>query len=302
MAETQDRTTCKKELVMFGETPWWMYLAVVVAGVLAGFINTLAGSGSAITLPVLIWLGLPANVANGTNRVGVLLQSLTSTSTFTQEKVMDWPGFAMLALPTVAGAIWGAQIAVELDERAMNIAIGIMLVITFFVIIADPKKWLKQATTHDKPNWQPVVDYFVARLQGQGAEVVFPGWGMVARFLGFGVLFFAIGVYGGFIQAGVGIFLLVGLVLGSGYTLVRGNALKGALVTFFTIFALVVFIINGQVNWALGIILGLGNIVGAWVAARIAVKEWAQVWVYRLLLGVVVFAAAQTFWEVFGGG
>jgi uncharacterized membrane protein YfcA len=105
-------------------------------------------------------------------------------------------------------------------------------------------------------------------------------------------LFFAIGGYGGFIQAGVGIFLLAGLVLGVGYDLVRANAVKVGIVLLFTLSALAVFVRNGQVDWAVGLILSVGNMLGAWVAARVAVDRGA-VWVRRLLIAVVIVSAAN---------
>ena len=243
-----------------------LYLAVIGAGFLAGFINTLAGSGSAITLPLLIFMGLPANVANVTNRIGVLLQTTTSSWTFHREGVMPWRDAIPLMIPAIAGGVTGAILAANLDEPNMRRAIGAMLVLTFFIIIINPKRWL------------------VGRPEGAKK----PGpkeW----------IMFFFIGLYGGFIQAGVGIFMLVGLVLGVGHDLVRANAIKALLVLSLNIFAFVVFVYNGQVDWLLGFVLATGNIVGARAAALMATKDWAQVWVYRVLVVVVVFSAARMF-------
>lgn len=249
---------------MFDQYAFWIYPAVILAGFLAGFINTLAGSGSAITLPLLVFLGLPANVANGTNRIGVLLQTSVSTESFYRRGYLAWRQALTLLLPTIVGGVLGAQIAVNLDERAMRLAIAGMLIITFFLILLKPKRWL------------------VGREEGTRK----PGWKEW-------VLFFFIGLYGGFIQAGVGIFLLVGLVLAIGHDLIRANAIKALLVLTFNIFAFAVFLYHGQVAWFLGLVLAVGNIAGAWVAVRFATKEWAQIWVYRLLLVVVVVSAAR---------
>ena len=106
------------------------------------------------------------------------------------------------------------------------------------------------------------------------------------------LIFFAIGIYGGFIQAGVGIFLLAGLVLGAGYDLVRGNAVKVLIVLCFTVFALAVFVINDQVVWAIGLILGIGNMLGAWVASRLAVERGA-IFVRWVLIAVVAVSGAK---------
>jgi uncharacterized membrane protein YfcA len=247
-------------------------IAVIGAGLLAGFINTLAGSGSAITLPLLVFLGLPANVANGTNRIGVLLQTSVSTESFHRKGYLKWREALTLLIPSIVGGVLGAQIAVNLDERAMKLAIAGMLILTFFLIILKPKRWL------------------VGRPEGARK----PGWKDW-------ILFFFIGLYGGFIQAGVGIFMLVGLVMAIGHDLIHANAIKALLVLAFNIFAFFVFLYNGQVVWLLGIILALGNIIGAWAAVKFATKEWAQIWVYRLLLVVVVLSAGRMLYLALAG-
>lgn len=242
---------------------WYFYPAVIAAGFAAGFINTLAGSGSFITLPLLIFLGLPANIANGTNRVAILLQNIIGVGSFKQQKVLNIKGGLMLAFPAVIGALIGAQIAVELDEQVMRKTIGVLMVVMLIVITIKPKRWLegRPENLNRNPDWK--------------------------QFL----VFFGIGVYGGFIQAGVGIFLLAGLVLRVGYDLVHANAIKLLIVLCFTIFALVIFAINDQVRWDTGLILALGNMSGAWVASRMAVKRGAN-FLRWFLMVVVMFSAA----------
>lgn len=244
--------------------PWYLYLAVVAAGFAAGFINTLAGSGSLITLPLLIFLGLPANVANGTNRVAILLQNVVGVTSFDRQNILDRRGTLMLSGPLAAGALLGANIAVNLNEAILRRTIGVLMLVMLVVIIIQPKRWL-HGTRQGLEKW--------------------PAWWQLG-------LFFVIGIYGGFIQAGVGIFLLAGLVLGVGYDLVRANAVKVGVVLVFTVFALGVFIFNDQVNWGVGLLLALGNMLGAWTAARVAVDKGA-LWVRRLLIVVVVVSATN---------
>lgn len=243
---------------------WSLYLLVIVAGCAAGFINTLAGSGSLITLPVLIFFGLPANVANATNRVGVLLQNVVGVGSFYRQGVLDVRHCLALAISSTLGSLVGAQIAIGLDEQMMRRVIGVVMVLMLGVILLQPDRWLKG---HPE------------RL-ARGAN-----WIQLA-------LFFGIGVYGGFLQAGVGVFLLAGLVLGMGYDLVQANAVKVFVVLCFTISALGVFVFNSQVRWDVGLILAAGNMLGAWIATRVAVEKGA-VWVHRLLVAVVVVSAAQ---------
>lgn len=255
---------------------WYIYPAVIAAGFGCGFINTLAGSGSLITLPLLIFLGLPANVANGTNRVGVLIQNMVAVGSFRQKRVLDLRGALMLAAPAAIGSLIGAQIAVNLDEQMMRRTIGALMVAMLIIILARPKRWLE-----GRPE----------ALQER------PGWGQL-------LLFFAIGIYGGFIQAGVGIFLLAGLVLSVGYDLVRANAVKVLIIFIFTIFALVIFVLNDQVLWSIGLLLAAGNAVGGWIAARLAVERGA-VFVRWLLIAVIVVSSAEllgifdVIWQLF---
>ena len=243
---------------------WYLYLAVIAAGFAAGFINTLAGSGSLITLPLLIFIGLPANIANGTNRIAILLQNVVAVGSFGQQKALDFRRGIILAAPAVVGAIIGAQIAVNLNEQTMRLTIGGLMVVMLAVILIRPSRWLKgrPEVMNSKPDWFQLA------------------------------IFFAIGIYGGFIQAGVGIFLLAGLVMGAGYDLVKANAVKLLIVLCFTVFALIIFVINDQVNWAVGLILAVGNMTGAWVASRMAVKRGAG-FVRWILITVVVVSAVK---------
>lgn len=243
---------------------WYLFPLVIGAGFMAGFINTVAGSGSLITLPLLIALGLPAGVANGTNRVAILLQNVVGVSRFHGQKVLDVKRGLMLAAPAAVGGIIGAQIAATLNELILRRTIGVLMVIMFVILLVRPKRWLegRAGAVGEKPT---ALQYLV---------------------------FFAIGVYGGFIQIGVGLFLLAGLVLSAGYNLVWANPVKLLIVLSFTIFALGVFVYNDQVNWLVGLVLAIGNMAGAWVATRMAVQRGAG-FVRWFLIAVVVVSAAM---------
>lgn len=236
-----------------------MYPAIVGVGFLAGFINTLAGSGSLLTLPLLMFLGLPANVANGTNRIAILLQNIVGVSSFRQQKVLKIKDGLQLGIPAVIGSFIGAGIAVQFNDEIMSLIIGILLVIMFFLIIYKPDKWINSQSEQivGKPSWVQII------------------------------IFFFIGIYGGFIQAGVGFFLLAGLVLGTGLDLVRANAIKVLIVLLYTPFALGVFIYHGQVNFTLGLVLAAGNMLGALVGSRVAVS-WGPKFIRIVLLAVIL--------------
>ncbi len=243
-----------------------LILAVIGAGILCGFINTLAGSGSVISLPMLIFLGLPPNVANGTNRIAILLQSLTGVLIFKKHKFLDTKRGILPSIAAVIGSVFGARIAIDLDDAMMEKVIGAVMVIMLVVVLYKPKQW----------------------LEGKQQEV--SSKTSVIQF----ILFFFIGVYGGFIQAGVGIFLLSALVLGAGMDLVRANAIKLLIVLLYTPFALGVFMYHNQVDYKWGFILAIGNIIGAYIASNFAVS-WGPKFIRWVLIAVMVFSALELF-------
>lgn len=249
-------------------SPWYIYLLALLAGVVAGIINTLAGSGSLITLPMLIFLGLPANVANATNRVGVILQNVVGITTLQRGGKLNLAGSAWLIGPAVVGSVGGALVARSLDAKSMNTVIGVVMVLMLGVILFNPQRWLR-AKSEVKPGR--------------------PAIGMI-------ILFFVLGVYGGFIQAGIGVFLLAAMVLGLGYSLVDANGIKLVIVLALTLVALAVFAAGGQVNWGLGALMAAGQSLGAWLGARFAIKSKnANVWVRRLLILVIVASILKLF-------
>lgn len=250
------------------EFAWYIYVLAILAGVLAGIINTLAGSGSLVTLPMLIFLGLPANVANGTNRVGVIMQNIVGIATYRRAGALDVQGSIWYTVAAVLGSFVGARIAVDLNEQMMNIAIGVVMIIMLIVILSNPKRWLREKSE-----------------VAEGRPTVL----MLA-------IFFAIGIYGGFIQAGVGIFLLAALVMGVGYTLTHANAIKLVIVLALSVAAIAVFVLNGQVNWWFGLLMAVGQSIGAWLAARFAVNyPNSNVWVRRLLILIIVVSILKLF-------
>ncbi len=239
-------------------------MLVVAAGFIVGFVNTLAGSGSLLSLPLLMFLGLPANVANGTNRLNILLQSLVAVGSFRQQKVFRLREGIVMAVPAIGGAVIGALLAVNITEAVMERFIGVLLIIMFFVILYKPERWIK----------------------GHSGETM-----IKSPFLRY-IIMFAIGLYGGFIQVGIGIFLLAGLVLGAGFDIVKANAIKVLIVLIYTPLAIVVFIMNSQVDYLLGFVLAFGSMIGAYVATRFAVG-WGAVFVRYVLLVVVFLSSLQ---------
>lgn len=244
---------------------WYMIAAVVGVGILVGFINTLAGSGSVISLPLLIFLGLPANVANGTNRVALIMQNIVGVSSFYRKGKLDTGHGWIPSIAAAVGALLGANIAADLNEQVMEKAIGVLMVIMFFVILYKPNRWIREKQeVKSQSTWLQIV------------------------------VFFLLGIYGGFVQAGVGIFLLAALVLNAGYDLVKANALKLLIVLIYTPFALAVFIFNDQVWWSYGLMLGAGSMTGAFLATKFAL-HWGPKYIRYILLFMIVVSALKLF-------
>ncbi|NOZ36057.1 MAG: sulfite exporter TauE/SafE family protein [Chlorobi bacterium] len=245
---------------------WIKITELILLGIFVGFVNTLSGSGSLLTLPFLISLGLPANVANGTNRIAILLQNIVGVASFKKQKVFEFKEGIWLALPVIIGAILGASVAVKISDEIMEKIIAVILVFMFLLLIFKPNIWLKEQSKKltTKPN--------------------------AVQFI---VLFF-VGIYGGFIQAGVGLFLLAGLVLGAGFDLVKANAVKLFIILLFTIFALAIFIYNGNVDFKIGFILAGGNMLGAFIASKFAVDKGPK-FVRYVLLAALFLASLKLF-------
>jgi uncharacterized protein len=236
------------------------YLIIAFVGVLCGFINILAGSGSLISLPILMGFGLSPHIANATNRIGILLQNMVGSVSFAKQNVLPVKEGLVLAIPSCIGSIVGAYMAVDAREDVIRWMIVCLLVVMFILVIYSPSKWLRPP--NDTPTKVRHRDY---------------------------IIFTAIGFYGGFIQAGLGYFLLAGLVLSMGNDLISANSLKVFLAFVLTIFALAIFFYNGQVNLPYGISLGVGNMVGAWLGAKYSVRWGAKV-IRLFLLGMLLFS------------
>lgn len=245
---------------------WYMYLGIVGTGLVAGFINTMAGSGSLLTLPLLMFLGMPANLANGTNRIAILLQNIVGTGSFIQQKKLDIKTAVWLGIPAIIGSLAGSKMAVSLSDQTMETVIGALLFIMFFIILIKPGQWLKKDSEMTQFSHKIKIHHLF--------------------------IFFLIGIYGGFIQAGVGFFLLAGLVIGVGADLVRANALKLFIILLYTPFALAIFIMNDNVDFKIGVILAAGNMIGAFIGSRVAVKR-GPAFIRIILLMAIALSALK---------
>ena len=241
------------------------YGVVFALGGVAGVVNVVAGGGSFLTLPLLIFLGLPPSVANGTNRVGIFLQNLFAVWGFHRHDVLDWQALRWAALPAVVGAPLGTWLALSIQEATFQKVLAFLMVgITLWSL------------------WNSRVGRSKAGVSPSEKQVFLTALG-----------FFMIGVYGGFVQAGVG-FLILALTSFLGLDLVRGNGVKVLTVLVFTGVSLLLFVGHDKVHWPLGLTLAGGTIVGGLLGVKLTVFKGHE-WV-RHVVTVVVIVFALRLW------
>ncbi|MCP4037181.1 MAG: sulfite exporter TauE/SafE family protein [bacterium] len=220
-------------------------LLLVGTGFVAGIINTLAGGGTNLTLPALMVMGMPADVANATNRVGVFLQSAVALRAFRNHDRLPTHDIVPILIPTLIGGVVGAGAAAFAPATLLKpILLGAMLSMTVIMLV-------RPEVVAPPPGTEP-------HSVGERPSSWFWLW--------------LAGVYGGFVQAGVGFILITALAGTLRYDLVRSNALKMVCVCAFTTLALAVFIAQGLVLWIPGLILALGTMAGASTAVRFAIS------------------------------
>lgn len=246
--------------------PWPDFALLFGAGLVAGTINVIAGGGSTLTLPVMIFLGLPPTVANGTNRVAIVVQNVGAVWGFSRHRMVDRSWLAKVAVPALLGTALGTWAAIEISESAFRrILAGLMLAIAVWTI------------------WDPLKRRSVGQTMREPEGTI----ERVALFLAF----FGVGLYGGFIQAGVG-FLILAVTTARGLDLVRGNALKVLLVLVFTPLALVIFALSGKVAWGVGAVLAAGNLIGGQIGVHLTVWK-GHAWIKRVVTVVIVLFAIR---------
>lgn len=237
---------------------------LIFIGVIAGFINTVAGGGSLLTLPILIFLGLPPSMANGTNRVAIFFQNISGIAGFKSKGVFIFPFSLWVGISALVGAIIGAHLSVQIRGDLFNQILAIVMVAVVLITIFNPIK---------NPN---------EALEKLGKK---------HQFISI-IVFFFIGIYGGFIQAGVGFIIMGALTLINKISLVKANSVKVFVVFTYTIAALIVFFIEDQINWVYGLTLAVGNMTGAWIASRWSVGK-GDVWIRRFMIVMVTILAIK---------
>ncbi|HET6872543.1 MAG TPA: sulfite exporter TauE/SafE family protein [Sporolactobacillaceae bacterium] len=240
---------------------------ILITGFLAGLCNTMAGGGSLLTLPALIFAGLPASVANGTNRIALIISSGTAAANFQRKGHLNKITFVWLSIPAIIGSIIGADFAISLSDRLFNFILAAVMVVAVAFVVWKPKvQSAKDGTFVEK-------------------------WTSKQRWMSV-IIFFFVGLYGGFIQAGIGFVIITVLSGFLGFPLVRSNAYKNAVVGLYIFCSLLVFILHNEINWAYGILLAVGNTGGAYLGSRIAMTKGDR-WIKAFLVVAVVGMAIK---------
>ncbi len=235
----------------------WQYIILFLVGIVVGFVNVMAGGGSLLSIPIMLFMGVPGPVANGTNRIAIIAQMATAVVAFFKKGYSNFRLSLSLALAALPGAVAGAYAGTRLEGIWFNriVAIITLAVMLLMAIKQDEKTYA--GTPAEKP-----------------------------RLLLAHILMFFVGLYGGFIQIGIGFLFLPILNRTLGLDLVRVNMHKTFIISFYTTAALIVFAWQVEIFWVLGICLAVGTSIGAWLSAHVQVSKGE--WIIKVVLNTVL--------------
>jgi len=248
------------------EIVWWHYLALFVTGIFVGINNVLAGGGSLISMPMLIFLGLDSADANGTNRLAIAIQNVFAVSGFKKKGIGNWRFGLQMTFPAIPGAVLGVFTAVTISDMWFRRVLSMVMVLVLVLILA--------------------------RRSGHGSDKITPATLTPRQKYGAMLAFAGIGFYVGFIQAGVGFIIIGTLAWITGMDLVQINAYKVFIIGVLTWIAVVLFAISGHIVLSLGLVLAAGNGIGGWLGSSVAVKG-GEIWIKRILVVAVLVMALK---------
>lgn len=244
---------------------WYEYPLVILVGFLAAFMNTVGGGGSLFSVPILTFIGLPITSANATSRVAILFQNIFAVGGFRSKGVeLPWPYAIYLGLASLGGGVLGSFLASRMSDEAFKNIFVIVMIFSVGLVLYDPFK-------------------------SKGEEKLSPRHQLIGS-----ILFLFIGVYGGFVQAGIGFMVIAVLSLVNNLNLVKSNYVKVFAAIVYTGVSVLVFAWQGKIDWFTGLILAIGHALGGWYASRWSVKA-GEVWIKRIMV-VSVIAMAIVLW------
>jgi uncharacterized membrane protein YfcA len=244
---------------------WYEYLLITVVGFFAAFLNTVGGGGSLFSVPILTFIGLPITMANATSRVALLFQNFFAVGGFRSKGVvLPWPYSLYLGLASLGGGVIGSTLASRVSDAFFTKVFVFVMILAVVLIIFDPFK----------SNGTEKMD-FRSQLTGT-------------------ICFFFIGIYGGFVQAGIGFLVIAVLSVVNRMSLVKSNYVKVFSAIIYTGVSVVVFAMEGKIIWVTGLVLAIGHALGGWYASRWSVTA-GEVWIKRVMI-VSIIAMAIKLW------
>jgi len=232
---------------------------LLICGLLSGLMNTLASSGSAITLPVMIFLGVPPSVANATNRLPILIGSSISVYNFQQSKEIDWPKALLITIPMSLGVFVGTLLAEIIEAKHIELVVFIAMIISLFLITTNSRAILKRRSVINKNI--SIKNY---------------------------VLFFLIGIWAGLIVLDSAILILFELILGCGFDLSKANPIKNYFLLIISFISLSIFAYHHSVNWEIGLVLSAGSFIGGYWGTKLSHLDGIKKWIYGILIVIIV--------------
>lgn len=240
-------------------------ILLIASGVIVGIINTLGGGGSVITMSLFMAMGMPIGIANGTNRIAVLLQNLSATVSFLRKGMLHIRSGLLLSIPAIVGNVIGAMVAMQVSETIFKICLSAVLLIILVYLIL-----------------------------GKDKQEISGGHGLAIKWWHY-IWFFIIGFYGGYIYIGLGFLIIAITVWTMNLDIITANVIKGFVIFLSTPFALAVFMYNGQVDYMVGLLHGVGNILGAVLASH-----WAVSWGVKFVRWFTLFIIVVFFVDLMG--
>ena len=238
---------------------------LVLAGSFAGFVNSIAGGGSLVTVPLLIFMGLPSAEANGSNRIALFIQNIFAVAGYRSKGIYVFPFAIWAAIPAVIGAIIGSKVAADISDQLFNRILAIVMILVVCVTIFRPK--------------------ITEMAQGSLTK---------SKILISILVFFFLGIYGGFIQVGIGFLIIASLTAVHGFDMANTNSIKVFVILCYTLAAGIVFYLEGKIRWEYGLTLSVGNSVGGWVGSRWSVGRSDRL--IRMILLIMVVSLALKLW------
>jgi uncharacterized membrane protein YfcA len=245
--------------------------AIFLAGIAAGTINTVVGSGTLITFPTLLAFGVPPVTANVTNTVGLVPGSLSGAIGYRRELGGQLPRLLRLGAASVLGGVTGAVLLLVLPDEAFQAIVPVLIGLGLVLVILQPRISRRVA----------------ARAESRGVER--PQHGAAWVWL----LVYVAGVYGGYFGAAQGVLLMAILGVGLTETMQRNNATKNVLAMLVNLVAAVVFIVVADVDWTVAALIAVGAVIGGQIGATVGRRLPA--WALRAFIVVVGVAALVQF-------